>query len=284
MSASNVNEPPKAKTNRKSKTIKNGESKTLPKKDVLILSEESESTTTFEEVSSKRKPRRKVDLESHLFRYQKLITFLDEEIEKKQKAREPGIRSLQNIRKNLKEMENEVPKIAHAKRKNPTSKKVSGFSLKYKISDELAEFMKIEKGSTPTRNEITSAICAYIHIKPGETKEQITKWSSLNPGGKRNLQDPSNKMAILPDAKLKKLLKYDAYVKEVKKGNVYRNTINKETRQKEVVKVTDEALTYSVVQKLIQCQILAAITTPVPLSTSANQEHSEEKSDFEILG
>jgi len=237
-----------------------------------IVKEESEVLLeeTSEIPDEEKKPRKKVTVESHLEKYQKLLAIVDEEIEKKQKSREPGIRAMQTIRKQIKELEGETSKISNVKRKNNNSKKVSGFSLKCKITDELADFMKIPKGSTPTRIEITNAICAYAHVKPDEKKEQILKWAHLNPGGKRNLQDPKNKMSIIPDQKLKKLLGYDKYIKEVNDKKVFKNVTNKDTGRKEKVLVTDPILSYSVIQKLIQHQIL--------------ETNTKKDNDFEILG
>lgn len=236
-----------------------------------IILEESILSNQEEKI---KKPRKKVTLDSHLQKYQELLSLIDNEIEKKQKSREPGIRSLQSMRKLIKELENETHKVAHVKRKNLNSKKVSGFSLPCKITNELADFMKLPHGSTPTRNEITNAICVYTHYDPNDKKEQMLKWAHLNPGGKRNLQDKSNKMSIIPDAKLKKLLHYDKYVQDVKDGKVFKNKKNKETGETELVKVTTTELSYSVIQKLIQCQII---------KSSLKKEEDEEKDDIEFL-
>lgn len=228
-----------------------------------------EETQLEEGEEEGKKQRKKITLDTHLEKYQKLLSIIEDEIERKQKAREPGIRNLQSIKKLTKELEHEIPKVARIKRKNNSAKKVSGFSLQYPISDELAKFMGLPKGATPTRVEITNAICAYINIKPGETKEQIVKWKSINPNG-RNLQDPNDKMHILPDAKLKKLVRYDDYVKDVKAGKVFKKVTNKETGIKEKVLVTDPALSYSVIQQLIQVHISK--------TTKAKKDE-----DFEIL-
>lgn len=217
-----------------------------------------------------KKPRKKVTIDSHLEKYQLLISLVKEEIERKQKTREPGIRNVQNIKKMIEELEKEVPKVAKIKRKSD-ARKISGFSLQCVITEELAEFMKIPKNSTPTRIDITNAICAYSHIKPNETKEQILRWNHLNPEGKRNLQDPKNKMNIIPDAKLKKLLKYDKYVKDVKEGKVFKNVLNKDTGKREKVLVEDPVLSYSVIQKLIQVQILET------------KQAAKKESDIELL-
>lgn len=225
-----------------------------------------------------KKPRKKVTIDTHMEKYTLVLQMLDEEIERKQKAREPGIRTLQRVRGKVEELQGEVLKVAKIKRKNPDSKKVSGFSLECRITKELAEFMKIPEDSTPTRNDITNAICVYAHFNPAEKKPQVLKWKHLNPEGKRNLQDPKNKMYIIPDAKLRKLLQYDTYVKDVKEGKITRKVLDKETGKRETILVKDPGLSYSVIQKLIQTQIVKTVSKE---TSSKNEEETEE---FEILG
>jgi chromatin remodeling complex protein RSC6 len=73
------------------------------------------------------------------------------------------------------------------KRKNKsTTRAPSGFVKPALVSDQLAEFLSRPKGALVARTEVTREINAYIRAQ--------------------NLQDPSNRRHILPDAKLKKLL------------------------------------------------------------------------------
>tara|TARA_B100001964_G_C14258100_1_gene613573 strand:+ start:5275 stop:5883 length:609 start_codon:yes stop_codon:yes gene_type:complete len=62
----------------------------------------------------------------------------------------------------------------------------SGFTIPALISDELAKFLGEKKGSLVPRTEVTRAVNLYVKNK--------------------NLQNPSNRKIIIPDAKLKKLL------------------------------------------------------------------------------
>ena len=71
------------------------------------------------------------------------------------------------------------------------------------------------------------------------------------------MQDPNNRSVIIPDDKLSKLLNYKGYARDVKKGNITENKINKETGEKEIVVVTDPSLKYYVMQKLISKQIIS---------------------------
>ena len=63
---------------------------------------------------------------------------------------------------------------------------VVGFKVPAPISDELAKFLGEKKGSLVPRTEVTRAVNLYVKNK--------------------NLQNPSNRKIIVPDAKLKKLL------------------------------------------------------------------------------
>lgn len=269
--------PSEKKTDKSKNSVHKTQSKTSSKKKSHIAkksipprstpkkgqSDKSNPKTESEKTSEKkpRAPRKRATLEGHIEKYDALLKILDEEIERKQKEREKGTRVLRSVRKTVRELRVEAPKIAHAKRRMSTnSKKVSGLELRYNISDELAEFMKIPKGSTPSRNDITNAICVYIHSHPDETRPQMVKWNHLNPKGKRNLQNPESKMTIIPDEKLEELLNYKQYKRDVKAGKVYQITTDRKTGKKEEVKVTDPALKYCVVQKLICKHILGTVS------------------------
>ena len=63
----------------------------------------------------------------------------------------------------------------------------SGFAKPSPISHELCDFLSVEKGTELARTEVTKHLTTYIKA--------------------HNLQAPEDKRRILPDAKLKKLLK-----------------------------------------------------------------------------
>lgn len=210
-----------------------------------------------------RAPRKPVTIESHLEKYETLFKLLDAEIDRRARERENGTRIFRSIRKNVKSMKKDVPKLANAKRRNTnrSTNKTSGFILKCEITDELAKFMQVSKDDPPSRREITNAICMYACIKPGENRPQMTKWEHLNPGGKRNLQDPNNKMAIIPDAVLSTLLGYDEYRKDVKAGKISKKVRNKTTGETKEVVVEDDALYYWVIQRLMKQHIVKTLKT-----------------------
>lgn len=240
--------PPPPKKEKKTPPPKVEKEEVEPEEKEELVSEDSEKKV--------RAPRKKVTMENYLERYDELLKILDGEVERKQREREKGARIFRSIRKTVRELKSDAPKLANSKRKVSTGeKRVSGLELKCHITDELADFMKLEHGSTPSRNDITNAICAYIHLKPDETREQVLEWSHLNPGGKRNLQNPQDRMKIIPDNALSKLLGYEQYKNDVLQGKVKETTTNKKTRKRETVTVTDPSLKYYVVQRLIRNQI-----------------------------
>lgn len=202
-----------------------------------------------------------ISLEEHLRNYDELINFLSQEIERKQKEREKGIRTLQSTRKKVVELRSQIPKVIKNRRKRKTTNanKVSGFVMKCKISEELANFMQLPKDELVTRSDITNAICAYIHLSPDEKRENVLRWKHLNPEGKRNLQNPENKTLIIPDQKLRTLLNYDKYVDDVQNGRVTKKVLNKETQLKEEVIIKNPSLRYWVIQKLVQPHILETV-------------------------
>ena len=71
-------------------------------------------------------------------------------------------------------------------RKEKARKSPSGFAKPTKISNEMCDFMKISRGSEKSRTEVTRSINQYIKAN--------------------NLNNPTNKRLIIPDATLKKLL------------------------------------------------------------------------------
>jgi len=211
----------------------------------------------------KRKPRKRVTLTSHLKKYDDLLEYLDAEIDHKARHKEKGIKSLQTIRKKVRELQRETPKISSEKRRNTSGKpRKSGFASRYQITDELLDFMQLPPKSTPTLNEITNAIYIYIKLKPGEKRPQMLKWQHLNPDG-RDLQNPDNRTTVLPDEKLSGLLGYEDYRQEIADGKVTINrVVDKRTREKKTVVMEDDSLFYWTIQRLIQKQIIKSIKSP----------------------
>lgn len=252
------------KTSKKQKARKNVEKREKVIEEIEDSVIEENSLQESEEIVSEepkkvRALRKKVTLESHMENYEIVLDLLDKEIERKKKEREKGIRSLTSIRSKVLVLKKEAPKISKVKRKSRPGNFVSGFTSQCRITEEMADFLQIPHDSTISRTEITNAICTYARLKPDEKRPQILKWSYMNPGGKRNLQNPDNKMAVIPDDALGKLLGYEDYAKKVADGKVTINRKNKETLVYEEIVVTDPSLRYCMIQRLINSHILETI-------------------------
>lgn len=228
----------------------------------------------LEKESKARSPRRKVTIETHLEKYDKLLELLSEHIDHLRKNKEPGSRVFTTIRKAVRELHKEAPKIANSRRKSVTNNqnKVSGFVLQCQLTPELEDFLQVDRDTTLCRKDVTNAICVYSHLKPDEERPHMLRWEYLNPEGKRNLQNPKERMAIVPDPALAKLLRYNKYKKDVKAGLVTKNVKDKKTRVTTTVTVTEPTLYYWVIQKLLSVHYVST------LKNKAN-----EADDIEIL-
>jgi chromatin remodeling complex protein RSC6 len=209
------------------------------------------------------KPRRhKVTIEEHIAHYDKVMAFVEKEIDKRSREKEKGVRSLRTIRNHLKQMKKEFPQVARSKKaRQLCSTRIntnSGLMMKYSITPELAAFLKVEENTTLSRIEATRAICAYSHLKIDENRPEVLRWQHLNPKGKRNLQNKDDKMSIIPDSALSKLLRYEKYKKQVKKGEITKKVKSKETGEIETVVHDSDTLYYWVIQKLINIHFVSA--------------------------
>ena len=230
----------------------------LPEGSGSVLTMEYLGDDTDIESSGKRK---EVNYESHMKRYEELIKLVTDELEKKKKKSEAGTRIFTKIINTLTKMQSEVPKVAKSmKPKRKYTNKTSGLTSGCKISAELAKFIEGDVGMLYTRSDISKAIYVYIHLSPTEDRPSVLRWKHLNPDGKRNLQDQTNKTRILPDKKLSKLLGYEQYRKDVAAGKIMAGSTNKVTKEKEYKVQTDDGLYYNTIQKLITRHIQSVET------------------------
>jgi chromatin remodeling complex protein RSC6 len=202
-------------------------------------------------VKGKHTPRMTFD--EYLEHIDKVLNILDEEIthaEDDSKINKFHIKNLRSARKSLRKVKNNSYRMVGQKK--PRGKGRGGFSKEYSVSKELADFLHVSHYTPVSRIDATRAICVYAHLKPDEDRDDMLKWSYLNVNGKRNLQDPTNKRAIIPDDTLRKLLRYDKFASDVTKGLITRKENNKALGTSVEVPVTDTTLYYWIVQKLVQ--------------------------------
>ena len=210
-----------------------------------------------ENPKSEPKIRKKATMEDHIAHYDELFTYLNNEIDRRSREKEGGQKPLRKVRKMLLKMRKEVPQVTRSKvaRMLSSTRKrnagQSGITMKNTISDELADFLDVDYGTKLSRIEATRALCVYAHLKEDEKREEMLVWSYLNEEGKRNLQNPHDKKAIIPDKKLAKLLRYPQYQKEVKAGKITTKVKDKTTGVVSSVSVSTDALYYWTIQRLI---------------------------------
>ena len=169
----------------------------------------------------KAKGRHRPTLAEYVASSKALLEICDAEIDRRARKKETGIRTFRKMRKLIIRMQKDFPQVVKARRPRDPSKlhvTPSGFSIQHAISPELAKFLKVPPDTRLSRLEATRGICVYAHLKEDEEREEMLKWKYLNPGGKRNLQDPADKKAIVPDAALSKLLRYSDHDGEGEKG------------------------------------------------------------------
>ena len=101
--------PPK--TVKKSTSEKVSEKKTSKK-----VKDNTDEDPTVENVEPKtRAPRKKPTMEDHIGNYNKILTMLDEEIDRKSREKEKGVRTFRKVKKILIKMRKELPVVARSK-------------------------------------------------------------------------------------------------------------------------------------------------------------------------
>lgn len=212
------------------------------------------------EKKKKKKTRKIVNQQSVHKDLDAIVEHLNSSITTLESKKNITARQLKGIRNKVKAVQKNIPRCLKTKNKNGT-KKVSGFILPCKITDELADFLGVPRGTQLSRTEVTNGMCVYIKLRPDEKRETMLRWKHLNPDGKRDLQNPKNKMIILPDEPLKKLLRYSSYVEDVKKGLIKKRVKNPKTNEYTFEVVTSTDLYYWSAQYLIKGHFLETMKT-----------------------
>lgn len=127
--------------------------------------------------------------------FEDIITSIESEIDSLREGdnKTKGIKFLRTLNKKLKILKNHSGRIIKNKKttvRKTTSNNNSGFLKPVQISKEMAKFTGWDSEQLRSRVDVTKFLCNYI-------KEN-------------SLQNPTDRRQILADAKLSKLLKYDA--------------------------------------------------------------------------
>ena len=151
-----------------------------------------------------KKSRRVVSCETVMAHFETLRVSLDEQIELVRKnnaeaSKKPvgatGIKFLRSVRSELGKIQKDVLRVVQASSKRPkrvSGNKEGGFLKPQVVTKDMADFAGWSNEEMKSRVDVTNAICAYVKTN--------------------NLQDPACKKNILPDEKLRNLLKYDPTV------------------------------------------------------------------------
>ena len=188
----------KEKTSSSSKKVPVKEKK--KKEEVVeeeVVEEEVLVENTDGESSGDKKKRITPTRESVIVSFDEIIQLVETEIEtlRDSSTNIKGVKFLRIINKKLKSLKGQVSRIkqrssAKTVSSNPNNTTNSGFLKPVKISSDMAKFTGWNPEELKSRVEVTKFLCNYIR--------------------ENNLQNPTDKRQIIPDAKLSKLIKYDS--------------------------------------------------------------------------
>tara|TARA_Y100000389_G_scaffold166306_1_gene170974 strand:+ start:12998 stop:13642 length:645 start_codon:yes stop_codon:yes gene_type:complete len=120
--------------------------------------------------------------------FDKTIADVDREVKTLRQSKCPGGKFLKSLNKTLKGLKTKSLRVMGKKPKKRSNVN-SGFLKQVPISKEMAKFIGCSSSDLKSRVDVTKHICSYIKDN--------------------NLQNPKDKREILPDTKLKKLLRVE---------------------------------------------------------------------------
>ena len=176
----------KAKTTKaKSTKVKTTKAKTTKAKAAKVKAVKVEEVKT---TPTETLPRLEATRESITLHFDKLIEDLETEIKNLRGTKCQGSKFLKKVNRVVKGLKTKSIRVMGKKPKKRTNVN-SGFLKQVSISKEMAKFIGCDAGELKSRVDVTKAICAYIKGN--------------------NLQNPKDRREILPDSKLKKLLRIE---------------------------------------------------------------------------
>ena len=156
-----------------------------------LVEENTDSVDSTTDVKVRK--RRVVSKESVQTDFTAVIESLDQEIERQRSAGTKGgnVRFLRSLRKKMVRLQKDAHKVSNMKRRNPNRAKntSSGFMKPVKISKDMTRFTGWNESELKSRVDVTRYICNYVR--------------------EHDLQNPEDRRQIVPDKKLRSLLKLD---------------------------------------------------------------------------
>jgi chromatin remodeling complex protein RSC6 len=146
----------------------------------------------------KERTRRVVNKDTILSDFDNLLSTITEQIELIKASNTKGlvgVKYMKTLNKQLKQLRGDVGKNIKVKRQvNSDMSKTSGFMKPVDVSKEVSQFAGWTDGDKHSRVDVTKLICNYVKSN--------------------DLQNPKDRRQILPDKKLKSLLKLTDNMKE----------------------------------------------------------------------
>jgi len=145
----------------------------------------------------KERVRRTVNKESILSDFDTLLSGVEQQIEliKSSESKGVGVKYFKTLNRQLKQLRGDVSKNVKVKRQiNSDASKTSGFLKPVEVSKAVSDFAGWKQGEMHSRVDVTKFICNYVKSN--------------------DLQNPKDRRQILPDKKLKTLLKLGDNMKE----------------------------------------------------------------------
>jgi chromatin remodeling complex protein RSC6 len=190
--ASKVSEPISKEKKTNSVSESTPVKKTSKKEEVVVEEEVVDETSETSEKKKRVVPTR----ESVVSSFDEVIQMVETEIAslRDSSTKAKGVKFLRTLNKRLKTLKTQVSRIkqrSSTKMVSSTNTNTnSGFLKPVKISSDMAKFTGWNPDELKSRVDVTKFLCNYIR--------------------ENNLQNPTDKRQIVPDAKLSKLIKYDS--------------------------------------------------------------------------
>ena len=189
------------KTTATKKTASKGSAKTAktPKTTAKTTTKTKTATKTEKPATErKERTRRVVNKESILSDFDTLLSQVEEQITLIKNSTTKGaigVKYFKTLNRQLKQLRGDVGKNIKVKRQvSSDMSKTSGFMKPVEVSKEVSKFAGWKEGDLHSRVEVTKFICNYVKSN--------------------DLQNPKDRRQILPDKKLKTLLKLGDKEKE----------------------------------------------------------------------
>lgn len=203
-----------------------------------------------EETERKRRATKQSVFEEIQEIQEKIDVFVEQRKKKQEKTTD-----LNSLAKDLSHLEKEFRQAFPIKKEKKEKKEgsgPSGLDKPVQVNDALAEFLQLDEDSEPVSYiDIGAALRTYLYRPEGGLSERASRWEFLNTKKvNRDLRDPENQSFYLLDDKLKKLLGYNQYVKDVKAGKIKVMRKSKEFVGKEQVTVTDPRISFNTITSL----------------------------------